>query len=144
MRRLAGSESAGDSGGFSAFSSCILFNEPDQVRKLERFAKIIVGAALLRLFSDVAVAGENDVGDGAGFRLPLQRAAKRLAVHPLDGEVGEDHLRMQLLRARKGSRAVRDDLTVAPIALQYQRYQPRHLRIVFNDENQFLTPSRNG
>src|SRR5438105_3477220 len=143
MRRLAGSESAGDSGGFSAFSSCIFFNEADQVRKLKWFAEVVVGAALPRFFGDVAVAGEDDVRNGARFRLPFQRAAERLAIHPFDGEVGKDHLRAQLLGARQGSGPVRDDLAVAPVALQDQRDQPCHLRIVFNDEDQLITP-RNG
>src|SRR3954447_9337663 len=144
MRRLAGSESAGDSSGFSAFSSCILFNEPDQVRELERLAEVVVGAALLRFFGDVAVAGEDDVRNRARIGAGLQFAAQRGAVHPFDGEVGEDHLRMRLLGAREGSGAVRDDLAVAPVALQDQRDQPRYLRIVFNDEDQFITPNRNG
>src|SRR5437660_1733082 len=120
MRRLTGSESAGDSGGFSAFSSCILFNEPDQVRELKWFAEEIVGAALPRFLGDVSVAGEDDIWNGACLGLPFQRAAERFAVHPFDGQVGEDHLRIQLLRAREGRRAVRDDLAVAPVALQDQ------------------------
>src|SRR3954452_23062638 len=106
MRRLAGSESAGDSGGFSAFSSCILFNEPDQVRKIERLDEVIVGAALPRFLGDVAIAGKNDVRNGAGIRLRFQCAAKRGPAHPSEGEIAENHLRGYFLRARQRSRAV--------------------------------------
>src|ERR1700686_788050 len=63
MRRLAGSESEGDSGGFSAFSSCILINEPDQVREIERFHEVVVRAALTCFLGDVAIAGEDDIRD---------------------------------------------------------------------------------
>src|SRR2546427_5691442 len=44
----------------------------NQVRKLERLAEEVVGAALARLLRDVAVAGEDDVRDRLGLRLGLQ------------------------------------------------------------------------
>src|SRR3954447_21177167 len=106
MRRLAGSESAGDAGGFSAFSSCIFVDEPEQVRELEWFDEIVVGAALARFLGDVAVSGEDDVGDRARLRLALERTAEGGAVHPFDGEVGEDHLRTDFPGARKRGGAV--------------------------------------
>src|SRR5437763_9333180 len=65
IRRLAGSESAGDSGGFSAFSSCIFVDQTDQVRKIERFDEVVVGAALARFLGDVTIAGEHDVRNRA-------------------------------------------------------------------------------
>src|SRR5436190_1069651 len=91
MRRVAGSDPSGDSGGFSAFSSCILFNETDQVRELEWFHEIVIGAALPRFLGDVAIARDDDVRNRFCLCLSFQCRAKGRTVHPFDGEVGEDH-----------------------------------------------------
>src|SRR5229473_3371427 len=140
IRRLAGSESEGDSGGFSAFSSCILFNEPDQVRKIERFHEVVVRAALTRFLGDVTIAGEDHVRDRPGLVLPFQSAAERGAVHPFDSEIGQDQLRTILLHALEGGGAVGHDLTVAPVALQDERDQAPYLRIIFHDKDHSLVP----
>src|SRR5207237_7700064 len=58
MRRVTGSVPAGDSIGFSAFSSCIFVDQTDEVLEFKRFAHVVVGATDARLRGDVAIAGE--------------------------------------------------------------------------------------
>src|SRR6266550_6283920 len=94
MRRWTGSRSAAHSGGSSAFSCIfvsVLVDQANQVGEFKRFAEEVVGAALAGLLRDVAVAGEDDVGDRPGAGIGLERVAQLPAPHPLDGEVGEDH-----------------------------------------------------
>src|SRR2546423_3859642 len=86
MSRWTGSVRAGHSGGSSAFS-CIFVAQTNQVREFKRFAEEVVGAALAGLLRDVAVAGEDDVGDGPGAGVGLEHVAQLPAVHPLDGQV---------------------------------------------------------
>src|SRR5689334_12394070 len=81
MRRSTRSVPSGDSIGVSAFSSCILFDQTEQIGEFKRFAEVIVGAAGAGLFGDVAVAGQDDVGDRARLLELFQVAAQRLAVH---------------------------------------------------------------
>src|SRR5688572_5068399 len=90
IRRRTGSLPSGDSIGFSAFSSCIFVDELDQVVEFKRFAHEVVGPADARLFGDVAVAGNDDVGDVLRLGVGLEGAAQLLAAHSFDGEVGED------------------------------------------------------
>src|ERR1043165_5144474 len=89
MRRSTRSVPAGDSIGVSAFSSCILFDQAEQIGEFKRFAEVVVGAAGAGLLGDVAVAGEDHVRDPARLLELFEVAAKGLAVHPFDGEVGE-------------------------------------------------------
>src|SRR5207244_9201475 len=65
MSRSTGSLPAGHSGGSSAFS-CIFFDQANEIGEFKRFAEEVVGAALVRLLRDVAVAGEDDVRDRLG------------------------------------------------------------------------------
>src|SRR5215208_6768417 len=75
MSRTTGSLPSGDSGGFSAFSSCIFLHQVNQVVDLERLAHVVVGAADARFLGDVAVAGENHVGNRLRLAARLERAA---------------------------------------------------------------------
>src|SRR5438477_9424049 len=90
--------SGGHSAG-SALSSCIFFDEANEVIEFKRLAHVIVGAAVARFVGDVAIAGEDDVRDVLRLRMLLERTAKRVAAHPFDGEVGEDQRRLERLRA---------------------------------------------
>src|SRR5262245_61367337 len=96
ISRCTGSLPTGDSSGFSALS-CILVDEANQIGEFKRFAQEVVRAALPRLLGDVAVAGEDDVGDGLGLRGAFECVAQILTAHPFDGQVGEDHRRAHLL-----------------------------------------------
>src|ERR1043166_3546458 len=84
MSRVTTSVPSGDSVGFSAFSSCIFLHEIDQVLEFKRFAEVVVRAALARLFSDVTVAGHDDVRNVFRLRLGFEAAAEGVATHPLD------------------------------------------------------------
>src|SRR5687768_6715051 len=75
MRRRTGSLSAGDSIGFSALSSCIFFDETNQVLEFKRFAHVVVGAADTRLLGDVAIARHDHVRDVLRLRVRLERTA---------------------------------------------------------------------
>src|SRR5688500_57476 len=110
IRRITGSLSAGDSIGFSALSSCIFFDETDQVVEFKRFAHVVVSAADARLLGDVAVARHDDVWDVLRIRIRLERTAKLLAAHAFDGEIREDHGRLRGLRAIECALSIRDDL----------------------------------
>src|SRR5207244_3070703 len=113
MRRWTGSLPAGDSGGSSAFSRIfvsVLVDKANQVGEFKRFAEEIVGAALAGLLRDVAVAGEDDIGDRFEAVVGLQRVAQLPSPHPFDGEVGEDHGGAPLLRARQRGLPVGGDL----------------------------------
>src|SRR3989442_15853147 len=76
IRRVTGSLSDGDSIGFSAFSSCILFDQTNQVLEFKRFAHEVIGPAAFGLRRDIDVTGNYDVGNGLRFRLRAQRRAK--------------------------------------------------------------------
>src|SRR5436190_7581288 len=94
MRRWTGSLSVEHSGGSSAFSCIfvsVLVDQANQVGEFKRFAEEVVGAALTGFLRDVAVAGEDDVGDRLGSGVGLERVAELPPAHPFDGEVGEDH-----------------------------------------------------
>src|ERR1051325_5813831 len=97
MRRSTGSVPSGDSSGFSAVSFCIFVDQTEEIVEFKRFAEVIVGAAVTGLLRDVAVSGDDDVGDRARLLELLEARAESLAVHPFDGEVGEDQDRKSVV-----------------------------------------------
>src|SRR6266849_1454890 len=86
IRRVTGSVPSGDSIGFSAFSSCIFVDQTNQIGKFKRFAHVVIGAALARFLSEIAVAGENDVRDMARLLLRFEHSAKLITGHSLDSQ----------------------------------------------------------
>src|SRR6185436_3938930 len=76
ISRRTGSLPSGDSVGFSALSSCIFIDQSDEVVEFKWLAHVVIGAADARLLGDVAVAGENHIGDALRLRFRLQRAAE--------------------------------------------------------------------
>src|SRR5260370_25305066 len=74
-RRVTGSPPAGDSAGFSAFSTCILVDESNQIIEFKGLAHVIVSAPVPRLLRDVAVTPQDDVGDVSGPAPRLQSRA---------------------------------------------------------------------
>src|SRR5258708_4367830 len=135
IRRVTGSVPSGDSIGFSAFSSCIFFDQTNQIGEFKRFAHVVVGAALTCFLSEIAVAGENDVRDLARLVLRFERRAKLIARHALDRQVREDHRWLRLPCTSQRRMSVRHDLTLPAVPLQNERDEPCNLRIVFHDQN---------
>src|SRR5438445_4566782 len=112
--------SEGDSVGFSAFSSCIFFDQTNKVIKFKRFAHVVVGAAQPGLFSDIAVTGHDDEGNRSCLLVRLQRTAKCVAAHSLQFQIGENDRWPGLPRPSQGFLSFGHDLTRLAVTLQYE------------------------
>src|SRR5581483_5538427 len=106
-----------DSIGRSALS--IFGYESKEIIEFKRFAHVVVGAAVLSLFSEIAVAGEDDVGNRSRGFLTLQRRAESLARHSLDTEVSKNDVRADLAHAPQRGVAIRHDFGLMPVARQH-------------------------
>src|SRR5438477_4743117 len=128
--------------GFSAFSTCILVDQTNQIGEFKRFAHVVIGPAFSSFLSKIAVAGQHHVRDLSSLIVRFQRAAKLLAAHAFDRQVGENHRRQQLFRSLQRRLSVGDDLTLTSCAPKDQGDQAGYLRVVFHDENHELDSNR--